>query len=144
MDELVPGVDYEPSVCANCGKDEHTNEELQACLRSMMPPPLLDEDGIDWIADQWDDFLRHPNLGYRKDEDTFLFWGSPNDPAPLFIVTWQRSDECLRATGAQYGWHVNGEFVWMDDPFWLHDLASGDPYFCGLNVGGFAYDDGAY
>lgn len=35
----TPGVDYEISVCDNCGEDEHTTEELKVCIDSMTAPP---------------------------------------------------------------------------------------------------------
>jgi hypothetical protein len=37
-DTLIPGVDYEPAVCDNCGRDKHTERQLKACIRSATAP----------------------------------------------------------------------------------------------------------
>lgn len=37
-DRLIPGVDYEVATCCNCGKVEHTPEELAACIDSAVGP----------------------------------------------------------------------------------------------------------
>lgn len=39
----VAGVDYEPAVCDNCGKDVHAPEELRECMDSMLAPPRNEE-----------------------------------------------------------------------------------------------------
>lgn len=40
----VAGVDYDVSVCANCGEDEHTPAQLAACIESMVGPSIFTED----------------------------------------------------------------------------------------------------
>lgn len=36
-DNLVPGVDYDVSVCPNCGNDEHTTRQWKVCYNSIVP-----------------------------------------------------------------------------------------------------------
>ena len=36
--------DYEPSVCMNCGHDEHSPEELAACVESILGPGRSDDE----------------------------------------------------------------------------------------------------
>lgn len=56
MSELRPGIDYEPAVCDNCGKDAHTPAELAACIDSMLAPPRCPEcgDPIDYCLGHGD------------------------------------------------------------------------------------------
>ena len=42
---LIPKVDYEPAVCDNCGKDEHTPTELRECVESIVYRPDAETEG---------------------------------------------------------------------------------------------------
>lgn len=78
----------------------------------------------------WEHDIEHePNLIHRSQEDRLdIYIGSTariNDPAgPDYVITWQTSPQCHRMTGRLFGYHVNGEFVWTDNPFWIGDLFS--------------------
>lgn len=41
----IEDVDYEPSVCDNCGRDEHTEVQLAACVDSMLDDTVMWEEG---------------------------------------------------------------------------------------------------
>lgn len=62
MDHMNEPQDYEPAVCANCGEDVHTAEQLAECMNSMLDDrvPCINCGGLNEL---------HPNLmcGYCFD-----------------------------------------------------------------------------
>jgi hypothetical protein len=86
-DTPEPGVDYEPSVCMNCGEDEHTAEELAEC--------------IDSVTNPWPGIERNvpvtPALRRRFVSRNWCFGYNGHSiyqlgtlPADLYAVTWDR------------------------------------------------------
>ena len=45
-EELVAGVDYEVSVCPNCGNVDHTEAQMAECLDSIVGPPRNEDPDV--------------------------------------------------------------------------------------------------